>query len=301
LSTDFSEAAARMAVFDWCRDLSLRCGEVIPRAELQKGVPFAAATGGVIRVMGPQGIFTPKDFQFPLSITTSPDSPYNDAFSPGGYLRYKYRGTNPNHPDNVGLRRASARHLPLIYFHGVLPGRYLASWPVFIHGEDPTALEFTVAVDDRLANTEQPTEDLEAALRRRYTTTLVRRRIHQQAFRARVVVAYRNQCAMCRLRHEELLDAAHIVPDREEGEPMVSNGLALCKLHHAAFDNFLVSVTPDFGIQVRASILEEEDGPVLEHGLKKLQGVAIHLPRRTGEWPDPDALAQHHERFLVTA
>ena len=63
---------------------------------------------------------------------------------------------------------------------------------------------------------------------------------------------------MCWLRHQELLDVAHIIPDRKEGEPIVSKGLALRKLHHAAFDNFLVSVTPDCGIQVRASILEEE-------------------------------------------
>jgi len=97
---------------------------------------------------------------------------------------------------------------------------------------------------------------------------LVRQRIHQQAFRERVVAAYRSQCAMCRLRHASLLDAAHIVPDSEEGEPKVSNGLALCKLHHAAFDGFLVSVTPDYGIQVRTSVLEEEAGPILEHGLE---------------------------------
>jgi putative restriction endonuclease len=109
---------------------------------------------------------------------------------------------------------------------------------------------------------------------------LVRQRIHQQAFRERVVAAYRSQCAMCRLRHASLLDAAHIVPDSEEGEPAVSNGLALCKLHHAAFDNFLVSVTPDYSIQVRASVLEEEDGPILEHGLKGIQGWSFNC--RTG-------------------
>ena len=43
------------------------------------------------------------------------------------------------------------------------------------------------------------------------------------------------RCALCRLRHQELLDAAHITPDSEaEGEPLVSNGVVLCKLHHAA-------------------------------------------------------------------
>ena len=70
-----------------------------------------------------------------------------------------------------------------------------------------------------------------------YITTLVQRRLHQQAFRERVLLAYREACSICRLRHRELLDAAHILPDRHPlGEPLVSNGLALCTLHHAAFD-----------------------------------------------------------------
>ena len=101
MSSSFPEAAARLAVFNWCENLRIRFGDVIPRAELEKGVPFAGATSGVICVIGPQGIFKPKDFQLPLSITTSPDSPYLDAFSADGYLLYKYRGTDPNHPDNA--------------------------------------------------------------------------------------------------------------------------------------------------------------------------------------------------------
>lgn len=297
----FPEAAARMAVFAWLENLQLRFGDVVPRIELDKGVPFAQATRGVIRVIGPQGIFKPKDFQFPLSITTSPESPYRDAFAPDGYLSYKYRGTDPNHPDNVGLRQAATRNIPLVYFHGILPGRYLATWPVFIRGDDPGALQFSVSVDEKMLVSEEVADDPEISIRRRYATTLVRHRIHQQAFRERVVAAYRSQCAMCRLRHDELLDAAHIVPDSEEGEPKVSNGLALCKLHHAAFDSFLVSVTPDYGIQVRASILEEEDGPVLKHGLQGLHGAIIQLPRRSSEWPNRDSLAQHFERFRSVA
>ena len=211
------------------------------------------------------------------------------------------RGTDPNHPDNVGLREAGVRSIPLVYFHGVMRGKYLATWPVFIRGDDSGALQFSVSVDDKLLSSEQIANDPETAIRRRYATSLVRHRIHQQAFRERVVAAYRSQCAMCRLRHEELLDAAHIVPDRDEGEPKVSNGLALCKLHHAAFDSLLVSVTPDYGIRIRGSILEEEDGPVLEHGLKGLHGLVIQLPRRTKQWPDRDGLARHLANFQSAA
>ena len=118
-----------------------------------------------------------------------------------------------------------------------------------------------------------------AAIRREYVTAIVRRRVHQQAFRARVIEAYRTHCALCRLRHQELLDAAHITADTEAtGEPVVSNGLSLCKLHHAAFDRHFLTVRPDYTIEVRRSILEETDGPMLIHGLG-LHDRPIYLPR----------------------
>jgi putative restriction endonuclease len=63
-------------------------------------------------------------------------------------LRYKYRGTDPTHRDNAGLRQAIQKRIPLIYFHAVFKGRYLAVWPVFIIGDNPSALTFTIAVDD---------------------------------------------------------------------------------------------------------------------------------------------------------
>jgi predicted restriction endonuclease len=49
--------------------------------------------------------------------------------------------------------------------------------------------------------------------RRAYVTATFPRRLHQVAFRERVLRAYAERCALCRLRHQELLDAAHITPD----------------------------------------------------------------------------------------
>ncbi|MBI2994399.1 MAG: HNH endonuclease [Gammaproteobacteria bacterium] len=143
------------------------------------------------------------------------------------------------------LRFAMERRLPLVYIHGVVPGKYLITWPVFVIEDDPQNLTFSVAVDDAqhlgLPDTTGSLlgvrEEADAA-RRSYVTAAVRVRLHQRAFRERVLEAYRRQCAFCRLRHEELLDAAHIVPDTEpRGEPVVRNGLALCTLHHAAFQS----------------------------------------------------------------
>jgi putative restriction endonuclease len=250
--------------------------------------------------MGPQGIFKPKDFELPLSITTSPDSPYADSFS-GRLLAYRYRGRDPQHPDNVGLRNAMARQVPLVYFHGVVPGRYLAAWPVFIRADNPAELVFSVAVDAEEVSVPSMQFNEEADIRQRYATRLVRQRLHQAIFRERVIRAYHTQCAMCRLRHEQLLDAAHIVADSDEGQPLVRNGLSLCKIHHAAFDQLFVSVTADYEVRVLPSILAEEDGPMLEHGLKKLQGVKIVLPSLSKHRPDREGLAKHYELFQKAA
>ncbi len=134
--------------------------------------------------------------------------------------------------------------------------------------------------------------------RRAYITTTLKRRLHQQAFRDRVLRAYRRQCALCRLRHEELLDAAHIIGDTEEGgDPVVPNGLALCKLHHAAFDRYFLGIRPDHVIEIRQDVLSEEDGPMLMHGLKGMHLQRIVLPGSRRDHPDPDRLAVRYQRF----
>jgi putative restriction endonuclease len=113
-----------------------------------------------------------------------------------------------------------------------------------------------------------------------------------------VIAAYGERCALSRLRHRELLDASHIVPDSEpEGEPRVPNGLSLCKLHHAAFDGYFLTVDPDYRVRVRRDLLEEEDGPMLRHGVQELQGASIHLPHRATLRPDREALARRLETF----
>lgn len=98
----------------------------------------------------------------------------------------------------------------------------MASWPVYIVGDDPAQLTFTVAVDDKqLAAAPTVSDTTETDIRRRSVTRVVRQRLHQQAFRERVLAAHREHCAICRLRHHELLEAAHIVAGRD---PEVSRG-----------------------------------------------------------------------------
>ena len=95
--------------------------------------------------------------------------------------------------------------------------------------------------------------------------------------------------------------AAHITADSAEaGEPVVSNGLSLCKLHHAAFDRHFLAVRPDYTIEVRRSILEDEDGPMLLHGLKGMHDRPIYLPREVSLQPDRDRLDERYAEFRRT-
>jgi putative restriction endonuclease len=128
---------------------------------------------------------------------------------------------------------------------------------------------------------------------------VVRRRIHQDKFRHNVLVAYRDSCAICNLKHRQLLEAAHIIPDSDpRGAPEVSNGLALCKLHHAAFDSYLVGIRPDLVVEVRESVRREEDGPMLLHGLQNCHGQRlVVVPRLAQMKPREDLLTERYERF----
>jgi putative restriction endonuclease len=291
----------RLAAFNWLTDQVRIQGDVLPRSLLAEGFEFENQR---VPLVGPQGIFKPKLLpQMPLSITTTPEGPYDDSFGPDGLLLYRYRGTDPQHRDNAGVRRAFFRKVPLIYFHGVVPGKYLAVWPVFIVADDPQGLTFKVAVDDlSLVDFEQKEDksisEPASNARRVYLTAVVKQRLHQRGFRERVLRAYREQCAFCRLRHLELLDAAHIIPDGEPGgEPIVNNGISLCKFHHAAFDRLLLGVRPDLIIEVRRDILKEKDGPMLIHGLQGLHLKQILVPKSAELRPNPDLLDRRYQIF----
>ena len=233
-----------------------------------------------------------------ITITTTTTGPYNDSFGKDNMLLYKYRGKDPNHRDNVGLRKAMQRQVPLVYFHGVVPGKYLAVWPIFIIEDYPDLLTFKVAADT-LSYIGENTLSEDSNYRRKYITSEVKIRLHQRGFRERVLRAYREQCACCKLRHAELLDAAHIIPDSSpEGEPLVKNGISLCKLHHAAFDSHFLGIRPDYIIEINRDILKEKDGPMLLHGLVNLNNKRINLPRERKSYPDPSLLDIKYQEFI---
>lgn len=292
--------AVRAAAFAYLQDLIDRLG-FVSRAQIQS----FSFEGSRIPLAAPQrGIHKPRGWTTALSMLTTftPPTerpPYEDGIGPDDYLRYKWRGTDPRAYDNVALRAAMEQQKPLIWFYGLAPGVYDAVLPVWLVAEEPAKHQFVVALDD--VTRDQWSRELAVVSPfdpvRRYAERIRRERLHQRVFRDQVLLAYRSQCALCRLRHVALLDAAHIKEDSEGGRPVVPNGVSMCAIHHRAFDAHVLGVRPDYRVQIRSDVLQEVDGPTLQHALQGLHGELLLLPRRRAERPSRELLEERYERF----
>jgi putative restriction endonuclease len=236
-----------------------------------------------------------------LSIQTSANSPYDDQILPDGFA-YAYRAGDVDQPDNRALRSAYELRVPIIYFIGTRPGWYKPVFPCFVRSDDYIARRVTVAPGILRGPLDEPEPvALEDPIERRYAVRETRVRLHQARFRARVVPAYDSRCAICSLRELRLLDAAHIVGDVDlGGVATVRNGLSLCSIHHRAFDQNLVGVSPDYVVHVSGRLLDDEDGPMLDV-LKGFHEASLHLPRRRTDLPDRERLDVRFEKFLALA
>jgi putative restriction endonuclease len=256
-----------------------------------------------------RGIRVVAGLEDALSIRTAyaarpEDRPYADEDGSDGYRRYKWQGTNPMAHDNQALRNAMRHRKPLMYFLGIAPNVLLSFYPVWVVGEEQDNRQFKVALDEIMrdqGNDSILPHPADLALRRQYAEQTTRVRLHQRAFRERVLLAYERQCAVCRLRHAELLDAAHIREDSDGGEPVVSNGLAMCAIHHRAFDVMVLGVRPDCVVEIRLDILKEHDGPTLQHALQGVHHARLSVPGTRALRPNRDLLEERYARFQAAS
>lgn len=250
-----------------------------------------------------QGIWKPRHLSAALSFRTvyrpeGTDRPYDDAVGADGLYRYKMRGNDPHHSQNRALREAMMERLPLIWWLGVQGGGYSALYPIYLVGEERDDLQFVVDIDAvPQPDIEWPSIELE--MDPSYRQQLTKIRLHQRPFRAAVLRAYRTSCAVCAFRHSDLLDAAHIHEDGAGGLPVVTNGLTLCKIHHAAYDRRILGITPDYQVRVNADVLREVDGPMLRHGIQDFHSRQLMvLPERRAQQPDRELLETRYRAFL---
>lgn len=294
--------AIRQAAFARLLELEREHRDSIPAAKINEGFVYGARK---IAFKSQPGIFKPAVMEqhSALSITTTPKSPYDDRETDDEWL-YAYRKGSVDSNDNRLLRNAMANQVPVIFFLWTTdsPRAYEAIWPCWIVDDRPEERCVRVQagrhfVPDLSDPTLVPRDD---EIERRYVTREVRTRVHQQRFRRAVLRAYREHCLICRLREPGLLDASHIVGDANaKGVAKVSNGMALCAIHHRAFDAMLMTIDPDYRVRVSERLLEDSDGPMLEHGIKDFHGKeAMYLPRLAADRPDRDALEERLTKFV---
>lgn len=298
---DTRDYAMRLAAAEHVRQIS--DADILSSSQLAEGFIFE---GKRVPLINPQrGIFKPRSMTYLLSVRTVLKRPgtrvwYDDQrivheqISRGQELvDYAFMREDPDAADNRWLREAYEAQVPVIYFLGIAPGRYTAIWPTFVADWSRSELKASLAFGNA-AN-----QGIPEAPERRYTSRLVRQRLHQARFREAVLAAYGGRCAITNLPEPRLLDAAHIVMDRDEdlGQPVVPNGVPLSKIHHAAFDANLIGIDPDFRVHVSEALLSINDGPMFEHGVKGLAGHIIRLPVREADYPSRDRLAQRFEHF----
>ena len=302
------DIALRKEVFEQVNRLSELHG-CLTSQMLRDGVTI---DGQRMPIVNPQrGIFKPRRMRYLLSIRTVVPNPggkiwYEDQrrahvqiFASRESVEYDFMGTNPDAADNRWLREAYENGIPILYFLGVAPRRYRVLCPTFISGWDPHRCKARVIFGSAGGNT---IYDVPELAERRYALQITKRRLHQDIFREAVLEAYEEKCAISGLPEPRLLDAAHIIEDKDEalGQPIVPNGLPLSKIHHAAFDAHLIGIDPDYKLHVSDRLLCKHDGPMLE-SLKALAGSKLRLPRNERHHPARHRLDIRFEKFKKAA
>ena len=176
--------------------------------------------------------------------------------------------------------------------------------PCFVVGDHREGLTFTVAVDEErhrwpAAHQVSPAvrDDAEGP-RRRYATAAVQQRLHQRAFRERVLDAYRQECAFwqippCRAARR----GAHCARDRPRrtGGDERLGAVASSTTPPSTATSWVSGQTTS--CRYVPDLLDEEDGPTLVHGIQALHGARLRVPRRSVLQPDRQFLEIRYRTF----
>jgi HNH endonuclease len=133
--------------------------------------------------------------------------------------------------------------------------------------------------------------------------------LRTRGFRQAVVEAYSQRCAVCGLKiHSPDLitwevQAAHIVPNGLRGRDDVCNGIALCRLHHWAFDVGWFTLLDDYKVEVSPKIngLSAELAKIDKYEfLRSLVSKRkhIYLPSRREIYPHRNAITWHRQNVF---
>ena len=168
---------------------------------------------------------------------------------------------------------------------------------------DPVALE-AAAEYEKLAERNGEVADadlLEAAElpfeEGRTRAALVQMRVNQARFRKAVLAGYNATCCISGLRHEKLVIASHIVPWAQDKQNRLNpqNGLCLSALHDRAYDQGLITVTPDYKVRISPKLKALKGDNFIADSLLRFDLQPIQLPEKFR--PAPEFLSWHALKF----
>lgn len=215
MSSGSDDEAIRMSAFAALDQLMIG-RTVLPWSEVQ--ARFAPpGFDHLLRFAGrAKGIFKPKEMSGVLSVRTVMPRKgrrvwYKDQYDSRDALyagdatvRYSFRGDDPASSDNLLLKDAVERRIPIIYFVAAAPAVYVPLYPAFVVDWYPQRLEADLAFAPVTAAGKIATLPI-STIERRYRLVEVRQRVHQAEFREAVLDAYGPRCVITGLPVRDLL------------------------------------------------------------------------------------------------
>ncbi|MCC6946713.1 MAG: HNH endonuclease [Bradyrhizobiaceae bacterium] len=158
-------------------------------------------------------------------------------------------------------------------------------------GEVPAEIEVLREIGESPEKVADDEIERKVPSERRYALVSTKRALREAGFRDRVLTAYGHQCAMCGIQLK-LLDAAHILPvNAPNSTDETRNGVALCTLHHRAFDRSFVTFDKDYKTYVDEDQAKEFSVTGHNGGLDGFRNnirPLIILPPDKKDHPDPN-------------
>jgi len=119
-----------------------------------------------------------------------------------------------------------------------------------------------------------------------------------KAFGTVVKRIYENKCCICETsmktpdNHPEV-QGAHIYPKSKNGSDDIRNGIALCRIHHWAFDCGWIGISDNFEVIVNPKLPKEKDYEII----RRYNGKKIYLPKNEIFHPGKLYLTEHRKIY----
>ena len=131
--------------------------------------------------------------------------------------------------------------------------------------------------------------------------TIIRQRVNQTVFRTMVLSNYEERCAITGINIPELLVAGHIIPwadSTSQQKLNPENGICLSSLYDKAFDQGLITISPDdYTVCLSSALREYETEEYYDWHFGSISGRKITMPIE--HQPNRDFLAYHRDRVFL--